>query len=187
MTHPAGISTENHVKRHPESPQWYQTDPALFQAEIRAMRKELKQPDLQPQFMSDGRMYWLVKFGPNPNSDNLTREYTLALIYNNDHPAARHGCPVKPYLTEPTVQQLQKEMNRIPALSDMSLPHTVRDASGHIYLDTSSATDIHDGFNISVISAAAILRRAYRWLVMYESALRDPEGDGKAFFGRDIL
>ena len=179
---PAGTAAKGHV----ETGRWYQRDPALFQAEIKAMRKELKQPDLQPGFMADGRMYWLVKFHPNLDSDIPAREYTLALIYNHDHPSTCCGFSVKPYLMDPTVQQLQQEVNKIPGLAHKNIPHTVRDASGQIYLDTFCATDTSDIFNISMTSAVAILRRAYVWLVMYESALRDPEGRGKDFFGHGI-
>ena len=39
--------------------QWYKTNKALYNAEVAAMRKEFNDPNMQPHFMSDGRMYWL--------------------------------------------------------------------------------------------------------------------------------
>ena len=45
--------------------QWYKTNKALYNAEVAAMRKEFNDPNMQPHFMSDGRMYWLVKTRPN--------------------------------------------------------------------------------------------------------------------------
>ena len=44
--------------------QWYKTNKALYNAEVAAMRKEFNDPNMQPHFMSDGRMYWLGEDPP---------------------------------------------------------------------------------------------------------------------------
>ena len=68
--------------------QWYKTNKALYNAEVAAMRKEFNDPNMQPHFMSDGRMYWLVKTRPNLGRGFNTMTYTMKLVYDPDHPKA---------------------------------------------------------------------------------------------------
>ena len=87
--------------------QWYKTNKALYNAEVAAMRKEFNDPNMQPHFMSDGRMYWLVKTRPNLGRGFNTMTYTMKLVYAPDHPKVRYSSSVKPYLVSPTLGELQ--------------------------------------------------------------------------------
>lgn len=102
--------------------QWYKTNKALYNAEVAAMRKEFNDPNMQPHFMSDGRMYWLVKTRPNLGCGFNTMTYTMKLVYDPDHPKVRYSSSVKPYLVSPTLGELQKIVNM--------LPHIPLDADG---------------------------------------------------------
>ena len=175
MMNSAGTAAKCHV----ETGQWYQRDPALYQAEICAMRKELKQPDLQPNFMADGRMYWLVKCRPNIGPEFNTLEYALLLVYNEDFPSNRYGLPVKAYLIDPTVQQLQEALNKNAERPLKALPHTFRDASGQICLSLDCGEDINF---FGVHSAVYALRRAGLWLCKFENFAQIPEEQRPTFF-----
>lgn len=65
----------------------------LYNAEVAAMRKEFNDPNMQPHFMSDGRMYWLVKTRPNLGRGFNTMTYTMKLVYDPDHPKVRYSSP----------------------------------------------------------------------------------------------
>ena len=166
------------------APQWYETNPTLCQAEIAAWRKEMKNPNLQPKFMSDGRMYWLVKCRPNIDIDGVkfdTLEYTMAGVYDANHPSCGYGSSVKWYLLDPTLTQLEDAIKQIPGLEPKYIPHTIRDNAGNRYLCTSRVSDTSDNINHGITSAVTSYRFAYNWLTKFEGAIRDPEGLWKDF------
>lgn len=159
--------------------QWYKTNKALFNAEVAAMRKEFNDPNMQPQFMPDGRMYWLVKTRPNLGRGFNTMTYTIKLVYDPDHPKVRYSSSVKPYLVSPTLGELQKIVNMLPHIpldadGKKLIPHTLTDNRGERYICSSDLADVHaDG--TCTTSAVTSFRFAYRWLMVFELAIRKPE------------
>jgi len=174
-------------KTNVAAPQWYQTNPALYQAEIAAMRKELNNPTLQPRFMADGRMYWLVKCRPNIGPEFRTQEYTLALIYDADHPSCRYGSSIKVYIVDPTMRQLQEWVNKIPGLSPRTIPRTLKDKDGFLYLCSVNSSDTSSNLSTGATSAVTSFRYAYRYLNILEGGVRDPEGLWKDFHQHGVV
>ncbi|WP_417074511.1 hypothetical protein [Hominenteromicrobium sp.] len=159
--------------------QWYKTNKALYNAEIAAMRKEFNDPNMQPHFMSDGRMYWLVKTRPNLGRGFNTMTYTMKLVYDPDHPKVRYSSSVKPYLVSPTLGELQKIVNMLPHIpldadGKKLIPHTLTDNRGERYICSSDVADVH-AEDTCTTSAVTSFRFAYRWLMVFELAIRKPE------------
>ena len=159
--------------------QWYKTNKALYNAEVAAMRREFNDPNMQPHFMPDGRMYWLVKTRPNLGRGFNTMTYTVKLVYDPDHPKVRYSSSVKPYLVSPTLGELQKIVNMLPHIpldadGKKLIPHTLTDNRGERYICSSDLADVHaDG--TCTTSAVTSFRFAYRWLMVFELAIRKPE------------
>lgn len=163
----------------PVQQQWYKTNKALYNAEVAAMRKEFNDPNMQPHFMSDGRMYWLVKTRPNLGRGFNTMTYTMKLIYDPDHPKVRYSSSVKPYLVSPTLGELQKIVNMLPHIpldadGKKLIPHTLTDNRGERYICSSDVADVH-AEDTCTTSAVTSFRFAYRWLMVFELAIRKPE------------
>lgn len=163
----------------PVQQQWYKTNKALYNAEVAAMRKEFNDPNMQPHFMSDGRMYWLVKTRPNLGRGFNTMTYTMKLVYDPDHPKVRYSSSVKPYLVSPTLGELQKIVNMLPHIpldadGKKLIPHTLTDNRGERYICSSDVADVH-AENTCTTSAVTSFRFAYRWLMVFELAIRKPE------------
>lgn len=159
--------------------QWYKTNKALYDAEVAAMRKEFNDPNMQPHFMSDGRMYWLVKTRPNLGRGFNTMTYTMKLVYDPDHPKVRYSSSVKPYLVSPTLGELQKIVNMLPHIpldadGKKLIPHTLTDNRGERYICSSDVADVH-AEDTCTTSAVTSFRFAYRWLMVFELAIRKPE------------
>lgn len=159
--------------------QWYKTNKALYNAEVAAMRKEFNDPNMQPHFMSDGRMYWLVKTRPNLGRGFNTMIYTMKLVYDPDHPKVRYSSSVKPYLVSPTLGELQKIVNMLPHIpldadGKKLIPHTLTDNRGERYICSSDVADVH-AEDTCTTSAVTSFRFAYRWLMVFELAIRKPE------------
>ena len=159
--------------------QWYKTNKALYNAEIAAMRKEFNDPNMQPHFMSDGRMYWLVKTRPNLGRGFNTMTYTMKLVYDPDHPKVRYSSSVKPYLVSPTLGELQKIVNMLPHIpldadGKKLIPHTLTDNRGERYICSSDVADVH-AEDTCTTSAVTSFRFAYRWLMVFELAIRKSE------------
>lgn len=163
----------------PVQQQWYKTNKALYNAEVAAMRKEFNDPNMQPHFMSDGRMYWLVKTRPNLGRGFNTMTYTMKLVYDPDHPKVRYSSSVKPYLVWPTLGELQKIVNMLPHIpldadGKKLIPHTLTDNRGERYICSSDVADVH-AEDTCTTSAVTSFRFAYRWLMVFELAIRKPE------------
>ena len=155
--------------------QWYQTNKDLYNAEVAAMRKELNNPNLQPNFLRDGRMYWVINTTPNLGPDYKTMTYKLLLIYDADHPKVRYGSSVKVYLVKPSIDDLQSIVNRLPGVSPKNIPHTICDGAGVRYLCTADTTNVSADINCGITSAVTSYRFAYRWLMIFELGIRDPK------------
>lgn len=163
----------------PVQQQWYKTNKALYNAEVAAMRKEFNDPNMQPHFMSDGRMFWLVKTRPNLGRGFNTMTYTMKLVYDPDHPKVRYSSSVKPYLVSPTLGELQKIVNMLPHIpldadGKKLIPHTLTDNRGERYICSSDVADVH-AEDTCTTSAVTSFRFAYRWLMVFELAIRKPE------------
>jgi hypothetical protein len=132
-------------------------------------------PDSRYGVVEDGRMYWLVSFTPTV-AGRKTRTYTMALVYDEDHPKARYGSSVKAYPIKPTISDLQTIVNRTPGIKDKSIKHLLRDANGELYLCSADTTNCKDNLSRGgVTSAATSLRFAMRWINIFELGLVDPE------------
>ena len=155
--------------------QWYETNKDLYNAEVAAMRKEFNNPNLEPKFMSDGRMYWVVNTTPNLGPGFKTMNYKLLLVYDPDHPKVRYGSSVKVYPVKPTIEELQSIVNCLPGVSPKNIPHTLVDGTGARYLCTADTTNVSADISKGITSAVTSYRFAYRWLMIFELGIRDPK------------
>lgn len=162
--------------------QWYETNKDLYNAEVVAMRKEFNNPNLQPKFMNDGRMYWVVNTKPNLGRDENGRayntlKYKLLLVYDADHPKVRYGSSVKVYPVSPSLDELQSYVNRLPSVASdkKNIPHTLIDSSGARYLCTADTSNVSDDITRGITSAVTSYRFAVRWLTIFELGIRDPK------------
>lgn len=160
--------------------QWYETNKDLYNAEVAAMRKEFNNPNLQPKFMNDGRMYWVVNTKPNLGRDENGREYNtmkykLLLVYDADHPKVRYGSSVKVYPVSPSIDELQSYVNRLPGVTPKNVPHTLVDSTGARYLCTADTSNVSDDITRGITSAVTSYRFAVRWLTIFELGIRDPK------------
>jgi len=182
----AGETVANDASNQPEkksvipkavvsASQWYETNKDLYNAEVAAMRKEFNNPNLEPKFMSDGRMYWVVNTTPNLGPGFKTMNYKLLLVYDPDHPKVRYGSSVKVYPVKPTIDELQSIVNRLPGVSPKNIPHTLVDGTGARYLCTADTTNVSADLSKGITSAVTSYRFAYRWLMIFELGIRDPK------------
>ena len=144
------------------------------------MRKEFNNPNLQPKFMNDGRMYWVVNTKPNLGRDENGREYNtmkykLLLVYDADHPKVRYGSSVKVYPVSPSIDELQSYVNRLPGVTPKNVPHTLVDSTGARYLCTADTSNVSDDITRGITSAVTSYRFAVRWLTIFELGIRDPK------------
>lgn len=162
--------------------QWYETNKDLYNAEVAAMRREFNNPNLQPQFMDDGRMYWVVNTKPNLGKDEngneyKTMKYKLLLVYDADHPKVRYGSSVKAYPASPTIEEMQGYVNRLPSVArdKKNIPHVLPDETGHLYLCSADTSNVSADISKGVTSAVTSYRFAVRWLTIFELGIRDPK------------
>ena len=160
--------------------QWYETNKELYNAEVAAMRREFNSPNLKPKFLSDGRMYWVVNTKPNLGCDESgnpykTMTYKLLLVYDADHPKVRYGSSVKVYPIKPTIDDLQRIVNRLPGVTPKNIPHTLIDSDGIRYLCTADTRNVSADISRGITSAVTSYRFAYRWLSIFELGIRNPE------------
>ena len=105
--------------------------------------------------------------------------YTMKLVYDPDHPKVRYSSSVKPYLVSPTLGELQKNRQHAAAHSagcgrQKLIPHTLTDNRGERYICSSDVADVH-AEDTCTTSAVTSFRFAYRWLMVFELAIRKPE------------
>lgn len=158
------------------SSQWYVKNRELYEAEVAAMREELGDPKLNPKFMSNGQMYWVVSTRPNLGPGFKTMKYRLLLVYDSDHPRVRYGTSIKVYPIDPSIDEMQDIINDLN-IHPKEIPHTITDDHGRRYLCSadkryvSASSKSYQG----ITSAVTSLRFAYRWLMLFELGLRDPK------------
>ena len=152
--------------------QWYERDPQLMQAEIAAMRREFHNPAMRPHFEADGTMYWLINDTPNLGPGYHCPTYTLALVYDKDHPRAMYGTSVHVVPMSPGFQEMQARVNR-SAATPKTIPHTVS-YDGRRYLCTTETAKVSTDKHKGITSAVTSFRYAHRWLTIFELGLRHP-------------
>ncbi len=134
---------------------WYERDPELLEGEKEAMRKYF--PQFKLEKLSDGRLSWIGEM-----KTDLRRggSWYLQAIYENSHPDnSTYGGSIKVYSIEPDLEESSKELGE-------SIPHTLTDSSGHLYICTARPEDVKAG-NI-VTSAASSLAWAAKWIAAFE-------------------
>lgn len=181
---------EQHAKPNPKlvpktvvsAGQWYENNPSLLTAEKAAMY-DFQGNKAKFRILGDGRACWLVHCQPSiaGRDKRYCRAYDIALIYDNDHPQARYGSSVKPYLLNPTVDQLQDIVNRTRGVSPKKIPHLLKDSNGELYLCSADIEDVSTDLDSAggITSAATSLRFALRWINIFELGLIDPVTWGK--------
>ena len=151
--------------------QWYRQNPALQQAEIKAMQ-EIK-PDAKYDFLPNGKMYWKVRLRPVICGNR--KDWTILLVYDEDHPQIRWGGSLKAYPVRPNIDEMQAMLNR-SHVTPKSIPHLLTDDESQLYMCTQHTDNIHAGQRKGekVTTAAACLRYAMRWITVFELGLIDP-------------
>ncbi len=150
--------------------QWYQTNPALQKAEIKAMADI--HPDAKMGYLPNGRMYWTVRL--HPVVCGKRKDWTLLAVYDPDHPQARWGGSVKFYPVKPNYNEMMQLVNQ-SRVTPKTIPHLLTDEDNQIYMCTQHKDNIHPGTHKGelVTTAAACLRFAMRWITVFELGLID--------------
>lgn len=159
----------------PTAGTWYERNPQLLAAEVLAMRQLLGRP-VSPYVKPNGQLYWKVTLTPNIGHGIPPRTYHLEMVYDKEHPkrmwgSSVHALPVPP---GPTIEDMKREIGGISWIKNKRLPHLVS-YSGVLYLCTSDRNKVGTDLNEGITTAATAVRYAYRYLVAYEAAIRDPK------------
>lgn len=157
------------------TPTWYEKNPRLLRAEIAAMRRLLGRP-VSPYVKPNGQLYWKITLRPNLGHGIPQRAYHLELIYDPEHPKKMFGSSVHalPVAPGPTIEDMTRELSRLPWVTDKRLPHTVI-YGGVRYLCTSGKNYVGTDLKEGITTAATAVGYAYRYLMIYEAAIRDPK------------
>lgn len=172
---PSSLDSGGEYKPVPRSvvgaAQWYEADPALQAAEVRAMR-DIK-PDARWGYLPNGNMYWQLGIDP-VNVLGQRRHWAFLAVYDPDHPQKRWGGSVKYYPVRPNYQEMCEMVGR-SHVTPKHVPHTLRDDDGQIYLCTQdrSLIEADRGPGGRVTTAATGLRFAMRWVNVFELGLLD--------------
>lgn len=142
--------------------QWYEKDPALFEAEKAAMMKCF--PGFKLDKLDDGRLFWVGELTPGIYETKFHRKmtYTVMAVYNNNHPQQIMGSSVRIYPVLPDVDDLIHMCGFRPY-------HLLRDSNGNLYLCTNEAGNVSTGSTTT--SAASVLAWAVKWLSCFELVL----------------
>jgi len=154
-----------------QTKQWYLTSPALQRTEIAAMT-DFK-PDAQYGYMPDGKMYWSIQLKPIVCGQR--KDWKLLMVYSDNHPhGITAGDSVKIYPIKPNAGEILELMNQANVNSPgIPIPRTIRDADGYTCLDVGTQTGQGQHGTV-IITAAAQLGQAMRWINMFELGLIDP-------------
>ena len=150
--------------------EWYQTNPALQRAEIKAMADF--HPDAKMGYLPNGKMYWTMRI--HPVVCGQRKDWTLLAVYDSDHPQQRWGGSVKFYPVKPNYQEMQRMVAK-SSVTPKTIPHLLTDSDGQIYMCTQDRNNIYADTQQGgkVTSAAACLRFAMRWITVFELGLID--------------
>ena len=135
---------------------WYDNDPDLLVEEKAAMQNFF--PQFQLDKLDDDRLCWTGALETDLRSNGI---WHIQAVYENNHPDnSTYGGSVKVYSIEPDLDKLSSEL-------DGSIPHTLADSSGKIYLCTAAPQDVHAGPTRST-SAAGSIAWAVKWISAFE-------------------
>lgn len=148
--------------------EWYKQNPALQRAEIQAML-DIK-PDAKYGFLSNGKMYWTIRL--RPIICGKRKDWTLLMVYDEDHPRNRLNGSVKVYPVKPNWSEMQVLLDK-STVSPKSIPHMLQDANGQLYMCTQPGLCFCFSKSDKVTSAAVHLRFAMRWITVFELGLID--------------
>ena len=163
--------------------QWYETNHELYNAEVEAMRMEFNNPNMEPKFMEDGRMYWLLDAKIKLTPQSQAHVYKIALVYASDHPKKEYGTSIHSFLVKPNLTELE---SRLPLIFKMNpafeneevptfLPHTIQDSKEGRYLCTVHYNDVSDKLSDGTPSAVTSYRLTLKWLLSMEVGIRSPK------------
>lgn len=154
------------------APQWYESNPALQEAEIAAMRAF--EPDAQFGYLPDGKMFWPIRIRPEIAGER--KDWTFLAVYDADHPQKRWGGSVKFYPVSPSYDEMRR-MVEASSVTPKFIPHMLRDEDDQMYLCTQHYQLVKAGHSAGeeVTSAAACLRMAMVWVNYFEYGLHDQE------------
>ena len=135
---------------------WYERNPKLLQEEKEVMRDFF--PQFKLQKLKDGRLCWAGVLTPKKIRRNA--RWDLSAIYDHNHPHNNSwGGSIKVYSIDPDLEKISKELGT-------SIPHTIHDSSGNLYICTSRPEDVRVG-KIST-SAASAIAWAAKWIAVFE-------------------
>lgn len=159
----------------PTAGTWYDKNKELLAYEILAMRQLLGRP-VSPYVRPNGQLYWKVTLRPNIGHGIAPRAYHVEMIYDPEHPKKMYGSSVHalPVPPGPTIEDMTRELSRLPWVTDKRLPHTVI-YGGVRYLCTSGKNYVGTDLKEGITTAATAVGYAYRYLMIYEAAIRDPK------------
>jgi len=146
--------------------QWYEADPVLQKAEIKAM-KDFK-PDAQYGFLQDGKMYWEIEIHPEIVPGTV-KDYTLLMVYDSDHPQVKMAGSVKVYPVKPSMEDLESKLRSVYGANTI-LPHIIKGDEGR-YICSTAANATNAG--VRNTSAVTCLGFAMRWINVFELSLLD--------------
>jgi len=146
--------------------QWYQRDPQLQRDEIAAML-DIK-PDAQQKFLPSGKMAWSVRL--YPVICGKRKDWTILMVYDDDHPHKDWGGSVKVYPVKPNFNEMVSMVNR-SSVTPKTIPHMLRDNDQQLYMCTQHMDNIR--IDNEIFSAAEGLRYAMRWITVFELGLID--------------
>ncbi len=151
--------------------QWYETNPALFEAEREGMKKHY--PGAKLGFLKDGRAYWLLTL--NISIDNKITPWTVMLVYDSDHPNNKdYGGSCKAFPLKPTIDEIKK---RARNKGKLNVPHIIPKEMSPVdgpYLCTARRTDVEDGKN-AISTAVTTASWTAKWAYFYEIGLCDSD------------
>ena len=146
--------------------QWYQRDPQLQRDEIEAMQ-DIK-PDAQQKFLPSGKMAWSIRL--YPVICGKRKDWTILMVYDDDHPQSRWGGSVKVYPVKPNFNEMVTMVNR-SFVTPKTIPHMLSDSDQQLYMCTQHMNNIR--LDNELFSAAEGLRYAMRWITVFELGLID--------------
>ena len=151
--------------------QWYEENKLLFDREIEGMKCIV--PDTKYDFLSDGRMYWIITIHPVVcgKQSNLT----FLAVYDSDYPHRKRGGSVKFYPMKPNYDEMMQMVN-ISEVFPKTIPHLLKDDFNQIYicslpypiLSTPRTMRVEE-----IASASTCLRNVMRWVSVFQLGLID--------------
>ena len=141
-----------------DTPQWFETDPALMSAEIEAMGRMC--PEATHGFLDDGRMFWRVPLGVGV--EGVPSSWEFLAIYRDNHPTWKPDSSVRIYPVSPSEDELL-QMARDAGIERNSIPHTIRDSNG-LVISCETPDQVRSLDRGMIPSAASYVPLVKRWI-----------------------